>query len=524
MQSRAAGKRSAKRQLSKELMYGTFKRSVNKKLTKSRDEQSSERANLKRPRVRAEDCHQSRQAKKERIREMIAPFVGAGASKPRMGAEQKRSRQSPQKQSRSGSQIERLKSQPSKVLNRIGLEGLSKEALEVSNGPALKAIGKALSGTFAATASKPPNRDREPKQGIESAGPKFYKGEPKERNLSTVAVRSESMHADIDDRGSINESDMPALTITNRSDLEALNKMINFNDKNPESNYSLTFDQVPHRSSREGQTLLLISPKIKCKRLSQKQDTAPQQPADICETARDEGLKSVFSVKFVSDDKCEIFLPVDVDGIAVHDPSNPKSKKILTRQRTPFTKEKKPSAPEWQGAIPSFKQMVTRMEDSRRIRLPPQTEAKLGNNTNTEGFHTCSRDPPKPFAQSNQALNQDSRSHTPIKSSSNFESYEQMIFRPTHLLRRTDRDKDADAKSMQAPEPVCIENSHRKEQVKGVFFQKPSVSMHLKSALKSESKRKFNLRSLYLEDHQMRPEQSQTKEFQAHEAGDRSER
>jgi hypothetical protein len=519
MQSRIVGKkRTDKKQLSKELMYGTFKRSVNKKLANTRDADSVEQANIRRPRVRAEDSHQSKHIQKERIREMIAPFVRADASRCKVQPEQKRSKHSAHKQSRSGSQIERLKSQTSKTLNRIGLEGLSKEALEVSNGPAIKAIGEALSVTFAATASKAANKDRELlKPGIESAGPKFYKGELKERNLSTVAVRSESVHADFDDRGSINESDMPALTITNRSDLEALNKMINFNDKNPESNYSLAFDQVPHRRSREGQTLQLISPKIKCKRLSQRTDTAPQQPAAICETARDEGLKSVFSVKFVSDDKCEIFLPVDVDGIAVHDPSNPKSKKILTRQRTPFTKEKKASVPEWQGAIPSFKQMVTRMEDSRRIRLPPQTEAKLGS-SNNEGFHSCSRDPPKPFTQSHQASVQDSRSHTPIKRDSHFDASEQKIFRPTHLLRRTDRDKDADAKSEQLPERVCIENSFRKEQARGIFFQKATVPIQLKSALKSESKRKFNLRNLYLEDHQMRPEVSHAIENQTHEA------
>lgn len=519
MQSRIVGrKRVVKRQLSKELMYGMFKRSVAKKAPRSRDEESFETAKIRKPRVPAAESLQSKQARKARIREIIAPFVGASLSKRKMEGEQQRSKQSAQKQSRSASLTERLKSQASKGLNRIGLGGLSKEALEVSNGPALAAIGKALSGTFAATACKPARGDRDLlKQGVESAGPKFYKAELKERNVSTFAVRGESVRGELEDRGSINESDMPALTITNRSDLEALNKMINFNDKNPASNYSLTFDQVPHKGSREGLTLQLISPKIKCKRLSQKTETAPKQPEDRCESAREaDGFKSIFSVKFVSDDKCEIFLPDDVDGIAVHDPSNPKSKKILTRQRTPFTKEKKPAAPEWQEAIPSFKQMVTRMEDSKRIRLPPQTEAKYGN-SHPEGFTSCNREAPKPFTQSHQ----DSRSHTPIKRDNHYEGSENLVFRPTHLLRRTDRDKDTEAKSSHFPQREGAENSHHKEQLRGVFFQKPTASLHLKSALKSESKRKFNLRSLYLED-QGKADLSQ--DFRVHEGGDRSDR
>ncbi len=524
MQSRIVGKkRPVKRQLSKELMYGNFKRSVTKKLVRSKDEQSLEQASIRKPRVRVEVTQQSKPVKKERIRQIIAPFIGLGLSKRKMEEEQKRSKHSALKQSRSRSMAERVKSQPSKMMNRIGIEGLSKEALEFSNGPTLQAIGRALSGSFAATAIKPPNKNRELlKQGIESAGPKFYQGELKERNISTVAVRSDSLHADFEDRDSINESDMPAMTITNRSDLEALNNMINFNEKNPDSNYSLTFDQVPHRRSREGQTLQLISPKIKCKRLSQKSDADQPEAAVSCERDREEGLRSIFSVKFVSNDKCEIFLPVDVDGIAVHDPSNPKSKKILTRQRTPFTKEKKPAVPEWQDAIPSFKQMVSKMEeDSRRIRLPPQTEAKLGS-SNIDVGNSCYREPPKPFTQSHQAPSQDSRSHTPIKKDSCFDALEQGIFRPTHLLRRTD--KDHDAKTLHLPERESIENSNNKEQIKEFFFQKPCTSLHLKSALKSESKRKFNLRSLYLEDHQQRPDLSQAKENHMHAAADRSDR
>lgn len=47
------------------------------------------------------------------------------------------------------------------------------------------------------------------------------------------------------------------------------------------------------------------------------------------------------AVKFIDPENCLVFLPNDVDGLAITDPSNKRSKKIITREKTPYLSTKK---------------------------------------------------------------------------------------------------------------------------------------------------------------------------------------
>lgn len=106
-------------------------------------------------------------------------------------------------------------------------------------------------------------------------------------------------------------------------------------------------------------------------------------------------------VKFYDDKSCVVFLPDDIDGLTIFNPDNPKSRRILTREKTPFGSSKGGDSSESNSKIPSQPQDLSHLQCPSKNEIDEEAESQVLNDKEQMGSQGFRRQTPF-FVQSEE--------------------------------------------------------------------------------------------------------------------------
>lgn len=204
-------------------------------------------------------------------------------------------------------------------------------------------------------------------------------------NVSNVAVNnSEGQSSVLNSSTTVvtNPTERGPIIITDRESLDTINKIIHYNENHPGSIYTMTYNEISVRSGKEGRMLTVLSPIIKSKRLQHLSEHVSRRINESRGEDIEESVnpRTAMKVKFLSDDQCEVYIHNDLDGVALADPHNQKSRKIITREKTPFIPggSIKQEETGWESLLPSMKMVSQKIDETKKINVPGESENAEG--------------------------------------------------------------------------------------------------------------------------------------------------